>query len=278
MHGTKMLNIGCGSTHHPDWINLDVSSVDPSVLEFDIKNGLPFTAESVTVCYSSHLLEHLDKEAAPLFLAECMRVLQSGGVIRLVVPDLEVIAREYLRLVAVAAAGDKSSESAYDWIMLEMYDQAVRNHSGGEMAGFLANLNVHDRPYVMSRIGAEAEKVWAKRCMSTPSILSSLVVRNPLKILKPLHIKCVGWVVFLLAGRLARKSFLAGVFRSSGEIHQWMYDRYSLKRLLVQAGFVDAKICDATESRIPEYEKYSLDALNGAPRKPDSIYIEASKP
>jgi hypothetical protein len=89
--------------------------------------------------------------------------------------------------------------------------------------------------------------------------------------------KFVGWVVLLLSGKSARKSFQDGVFRSSGEIHQWMYDRFSLKRLLEQAGFMNVEICTATESRIPEFEKYSLDALNGIARKPDSIYIEASK-
>lgn len=29
------------------------------------------------------------------------------------------------------------STANYDWIMLEMYDQTVRNYSGGQMAEFL---------------------------------------------------------------------------------------------------------------------------------------------
>jgi hypothetical protein len=57
-----------------------------------------------------------------------------------------------------------------------------------------------------------------------------------------------------------------------------MYDRYSLKRLLENTGFVNVKICTANESRIPVYEKYSLDVLSGIVRKPDSLYIEGSKP
>jgi predicted SAM-dependent methyltransferase len=274
----KMLNIGCGATHHPDWINLDVSSSDPSVLPVDINNGLPFSSDSITVCYSSHLLEHLNKDDARYFLAECMRVLNSRGVLRLAVPDLEGIAREYLRLLDVVAAGNKSRESDYDWIMLEMYDQTVRNYSGGEMARFLENLNVDDRPFARSRIGGEAENYWCERIMLKQSWTSASIQKKLRSILKKCHMQFVGWIVILLAGKSARRSFQAGVFRSSGEVHQWMYDRFSLKRLLERAGFVDVKICAATESRIPEYEKYSLDALNGIVRKPDSLYVEASKP
>lgn len=273
-----MLNIGCGATHHPDWINLDVLPTEPSVLPVDINKGLPFSADSITVCYSSHLLEHLDKEGARHFLAECMRVLKSGGVIRLAVPDLEGIAREYLRLLDVVASGDKTRESDYDWIMLEMYDQTVRNHSGGEMARFLKDLNVNERPFVKSRIGAEAGNFWAERILPKQTWSAASARKMLWNYLKSLHMKFVDWIIFLLAGKAARRSFQAGIFRSGGEVHQWMYDRFSLTRLLERAGFVDIKICAATESRIPEYEKYSLDALNGITRKPDSMFIEASKP
>jgi predicted SAM-dependent methyltransferase len=274
----KMLNIGCGSTHHPDWINLDVSSSDPSVLVVDINNGLPFVSDSISVCYSSHLLEHLDQDNARNLLAECMRVLKSSGVIRLAVPDLERIAREYLRLLNAAAAGESARESDYDWIMLEMYDQTVRNYSGGEMARFLANLRQDERPFVKSRIGTEAENYWKKPDTAKPSAMSLQKHERLQRNLKTLRMKLIGWVVWLLGGEAARRSFQVGTFRTSGEVHQWMYDRFSLDRLLKRAGFVDVRICNATESRIPEYAKYSLDALNGAVRKPDSIYVEASKP
>jgi SAM-dependent methyltransferase len=264
-----LINIGCGATHHPDWINLDVSSLDPAVLPVNINNGLPFPSGSAAVCYSSHLLEHLDRDQARYFLDECKRVLTSGGTIRLAVPDLERIAREYLRLLDNIAAGNGARESDYDWMMLEMYDQTVRNHSGGEMVSFLRNISMNDRPFVKSRIGAQAEHIWGTRTVPKPPLLSTL---------KSFHMKLVGWVVLLLAGKSVRKSFQDGVFRSGGEIHQWMYDRFSLKRLLEQAGFADVKVCSSTESRIPVFEKYSLDTLNGIARKPDSMYIEASKP
>lgn len=276
----KKLNIGCGGTYHPDWVNLDVAPADPNVLTVNINNGLPFSSESATACYSSHVLEHLDKAGASNLIAECFRVLKRGGVIRLAVPDLEVMVREYLHILDAVTSGDGMRDLDYDWIMLELYDQTVRNYSGGEMARFLANLNEKDRFFVRSRIGVEAEKFWApKQVLPGRYQPNTLVNRIPWgNLLKLSREKLAGWLVYLIAGKAAFRSFRMGIFRGSGEVHQWMYDRYSLKRLLDQAGFVNVKVCAANESRIPEYEKYSLDVLNGIVRKPDSLFVEASKP
>lgn len=279
MSVSKMLNIGCGATYHPDWINLDVSPIDANVLAADISSGLPFSSEFATVCYSSHVLEHLDRPSARNLIAECFRVLEHGGVIRLVLPDLEALAREYLRVLDAVTSGDQTRDLDYDWILLELYDQAIRNSSGGEMAHFLINLNEKDRFFVRSRIGTEAEKFWTpKQTLPNKYRLSILVNRiSWRKLLKLLREKLAGWLVYLIAGNVAFRNFRMGIFRGSGEVHQWMYDRYSLKRLLNQAGFVNVTICAANESRIPEYEKYSLDVLNGVARKPDSLYVEAYK-
>lgn len=61
----------------------------------DVKNALPFEEGSVEVLYSSHMLEHLDRKAAGIFLSEAYRVLKEGGVIRLVVPDLSALVTKY---------------------------------------------------------------------------------------------------------------------------------------------------------------------------------------
>jgi 2-hydroxychromene-2-carboxylate isomerase len=42
------------------------------------------------VVYHSHVLEHLPKDAAPRFVGECYRVLAEGGILRVVVPDLDI--------------------------------------------------------------------------------------------------------------------------------------------------------------------------------------------
>lgn len=277
MHVPPMLNIGCGAAYHPDWINLDVAPSNADVLPVDISKGLPFDSNFAAVCYSSHVLEHLDKAGAAYLIAECFRVLKPGGVIRLAVPDLEVLARQYISLLEAVEAGDHKRELDYDWIMLELYDQTVRSSSGGGMARFLENLDEKDRDYVRSRIGVEAEGFWNHRQPQSgvKDFVNSVTWG---KLLNFLRMQWAGCFVYLIAGKAAFRNFQIGNFRGGGEVHQWMYDRYSLKRLFVQAGFVDVKVCSAYESQIPEYEKYSLDVLNGMVRKPDSVYIEASKP
>jgi hypothetical protein len=84
--------------------------------------------------------------------------------------------------------------------------------------------------------------------------------------------------VSLLEGAEGRAAFREGRFRSSGEIHRWMYDRVSLTRLLREVGFDEPTVCRADESRIPEFDSFQLDRVDGFARKPDSLYIEAIKP
>ena len=103
-------------------------------------------------------------------------------------------------------------------------------------------------------------------------------IRKIKNIVKIVRIKCASLLVLVVAGRAASLSFQAGIFRSSGEVHRWMYDQYSLKRVLERIGFIDIKICQAAESRIPSFNSYSFDVLDGVVRKPDSLFIEATKP
>ena len=85
-------------------------------------------------------------------------------------------------------------------------------------------------------------------------------------------------LVYLVAGRSAQVALQEGLFRNSGEIHRWMYDRYSLSRLLTQSGFTNIQVCQANESAIPNFNIYELDTWQGKVRRPDSLFIEATKP
>ncbi len=55
----------------------------------DATNGLPIPKESCDVLYSSHMLEHLDRNGADQFLKEAFRLLRPGGIIRIVAPDIK---------------------------------------------------------------------------------------------------------------------------------------------------------------------------------------------
>ena len=46
--------------------------------------------------FTEHVFEHIDyTEEAPYFLSECYRVLQPGGVLRIIVPDAELYLKAY---------------------------------------------------------------------------------------------------------------------------------------------------------------------------------------
>jgi len=62
----------------------------------DLTKPLPWADNSVDIIYSSHCLEHLKREDGLNLLKECSRILKSGGIIRIVVPDFRYIVDNYL--------------------------------------------------------------------------------------------------------------------------------------------------------------------------------------
>jgi len=276
----KLVNIGCGNVFHLNWINLDLISCSPNVISWDFRYGIPYNSGDISVCYSSHLIEHLMQVEAKKLVNECFRVLKSSGIIRLVVPDLEAIARNYLLYLEKASEGDDQAASNYDWMMLELYDQTIREYIGGEMGKYLSNPTIQNKDFILSRIGYEAESYWQKKTgqIKGNSLFTKLRSKSLSLIVKKVRIYIAKFFVFLIAGNESVKAFEEGLFRNSGEVHRWMYDRFSLKRMLEQSGFVNIKICQAHESSIPDFNSYSLDMIDGRVRKPDSLFIEGIKP
>jgi predicted SAM-dependent methyltransferase len=269
----NLLNIGCGYIAHPEWVNLDVVPTMPIVKSFDLRRGLPASSNTIDVCYSSHVLEHLSRSEAQNLIQECCRVLSQGGILRLVVPDLEEIAREYLRSLEAAILGEPDQD--YDWMILELLDQVGRDRKGGEMAKYLNQTHLENEKFVLSRVGFELENC---RSESGKSIIEKLKSKRLGWFIRQARYKLAEMGVWLIAGQQARLGFREGVFRQSGEVHRWMYDRYSLHRLLKEQGFTEMRVCRADESQIPDFNRYELDVYQGKVRKPDSLFMEAIKP
>jgi len=90
------VNVGSGSRGHPDWVNVDFLAMPSVNCVCDCRKVLPFPDNSVRLIFTEHFFEHIDyTEEAPLFLSECLRVLQPGGIIRIIVPDAERYLRAY---------------------------------------------------------------------------------------------------------------------------------------------------------------------------------------
>lgn len=94
----RFVNLGAGSYwSHPAWIGVDAVPSGPGDLAHDFSAGmpLPLADSSVKLIYSSHLLEHLTDAEVQALLAEAHRVLEPGGRIRVVVPDLDTAIHAY---------------------------------------------------------------------------------------------------------------------------------------------------------------------------------------
>src|SRR5260370_12816703 len=121
------VNIGCGQSPPPGWHNYDNSPAiwigqsrlatgalrmlgllnqgnlsyiaycrQNDIRYADAIKHIPYADGSVSVIYSSHMVEHLDQTEARRFMQECYRALESGGTLRIAVPDLLPLARAYV--------------------------------------------------------------------------------------------------------------------------------------------------------------------------------------
>lgn len=265
-----LVNIGCGAVYHRDWVNLDFVPNSRAVGRCDVLNLLPFAEGSVDAVYHSHLLEHLDADHGGLFLRECYRVLKPNGVIRVVVPDLEQIATQYLYHLELAARG--GNNVLYEWCRMELTDQCARSKSGGAMLSFVTGLSEAGVNQVRTRAGREIDQMLKKESVERgrPEITIRRVWNAG------------GWAVLRVAAKLfGGERMVAAVkegrFRQGGEVHRVMYDRVSLANKLGEARFSGVEKTTAFHSRIPQYSSYELDVVSDEIRKPDSLFMEAVK-
>ncbi len=107
---------GCGFSAPEGWLNFDASPTlrferfplighlytrnrhhfPNSVRYGNVVKGLPVPSSSCAGVYASHVLEHLALDDFHAALVETKRMLLPGGLFRLVVPDMEALARQYL--------------------------------------------------------------------------------------------------------------------------------------------------------------------------------------
>lgn len=84
------VNIGSGGTGLPGWINIDARSHHADVyIAYDIRRPLPFKDGQVKRIFAEHVIEHIDfRNDIPALFSEFRRVLEPGGAVRIIVPDL----------------------------------------------------------------------------------------------------------------------------------------------------------------------------------------------
>jgi len=262
---SRYLNVGCGGHFHKDWVNVDFNSYSSHVIAHNLLKGIPFNDNEFAVVYHSHVLEHFYKKDTEFFTKECCRVLKSGGILRICVPDLENLVRTYLNCLERCLNGDENAYADYEWIMQELYDQSVRISPGGGMFE-LFRQGIPNEDFVRSRLGSEVDSI-KHACQN--QIAPKPPKKHKLKYWKN---KLREW---LLKDDL--KHLETGKFRAGGEIHNWMYDRFSLRLLLENCGFKEVSFKNYNDSSIENWNLYGLDMLDEQERRPNSLYAEAVK-
>ena len=159
--GRTMLNVGCGWHTHPQWSNLDfgpyarlrrrplavwclralgiatdkrlrrLEGVDPDIIVWDVRRGLPFPDQTFDVVYHSNLVEHLRPEFANRLMLGCHRILKEGGILRVVTPDLGALARKYLARLGAAVSEMPGAQRHHEVAVEQLLGQLVVDEAEG---------------------------------------------------------------------------------------------------------------------------------------------------
>jgi predicted SAM-dependent methyltransferase len=267
----KYLNLACGLLYIDSdiWENCDFSPEKKNISKVNLLKRFPYNNNEFNVVYSSHFIEHIPIDYVFGFLNECFRVLKPNGILRLVLPDFENIANEYVQNIKLG----NLRQSEFN--IVEMIDQCVRTKPGGVLEDWyqIALGDSQLKQYVEIRTGKNfnaTEKV-------SPKLSKRLKNITPGKLQKYLVHK----LVFLAVNFFPNWFKTLHVSRTNtGERHHWMYDFNSISNLLKKVGFKEVSKLSAYESSDSTFPLYPLD-LNesNVPRKGlESMYIESRKP
>lgn len=268
--GEKFLNLACGDFYidTPEWVNLDWYPHSKSVRKANLLEPLPFPDYYFDIVYSSHFVEHIQKSSIAYFILECHRVLKPGGIIRIVVPDFENIAREYVKNL------DSGKTEEAEFNVIELIDQCVRTKSGGELSSWRARSDISEamKSYVSYRTGYRYKETNNEPKLRRKHSLQEIPRKAFTKLSNV-------YIAFIL--RLLPKWFLNNHINltNTGELHRWVYDIHSLGKVLKGAGFTSINRMSATESRISEFPFFPLDIdeKSFSRKGIESMYLEAQK-
>ena len=276
----KCINLGCGDIYvdSPDWINLDFAPVSASVRQANLLANLPLPSDGAKLVYASHFIEHIPKSNVAAFLTECYRVLEPGGVLRLVLPDFQEMAASYLYY---RESGDHARA---DFIVMEIVDQCVRRTTGGELGRYYQQLRTQSSDnqkemsaFVRERTGEDLHAPISSRQENANKWLWRDTTHFCSRLKNVAHHI---WLHALIRG-------LPAAFRSqnvsqacTGELHHWLWDFHLIQQALNDAGFTSIARCSARTSAFAGFPFYPLDVdIDGKSRKGlESMYIEALKP
>jgi len=262
-----------------EWTNLKFSVLpqteDSAIRHYDIRQPLPFPEDTFDSVYALHIIEHLTPEEGGEFVAEVFRVLRPGGIFRLSTPDLEGTVRAYLeRLEECAQQPTKRTIVRYDWAVLELLDQMLRDRSGGRMREMVKQ-GYYDAEYSRERYGDVFEEFYRRPAPGSDepvrkSLLGRVSSKSPAELLRAIGGRIFGWFP------RGKSAPVDDDPRKMRESNLWTYDQFSLRLLLEGQGFKKFSVKSYADSDIVGWERYQFDRSNHGdhPIEP-SVYAEA---
>lgn len=258
------LNFACGDKicRRDDWLNCDGNSHLSSIKKVVFAKRLPFEDLSFKGVYASQFIEHLNTSSLENWLQEVNRILKPGGICRVVSPDHELWVEEIFSLYAKlsrAALDDERAKllSELHWLKVEFFDQVSRDTPNGQFLDeFLKTANCSDN-ILKKRFGASFALLLAAANSGGGSwrgILDNMLNNIPLV-----------------------REYRIGKFRSSGEIHRYYHDKFSLSRLADKTNFSHCCVVSYDKSGDEEFILSKLDQVNGIPLAPNSLHFEFCK-
>jgi predicted SAM-dependent methyltransferase len=91
------LHLGCGKVHIPGFVNIDQYDNDSVNVVDDVKKLSKFQSNSVDLIYAAHVLEHFTRWEYKDVLRRWKELLKPIGILRIAVPDFEVISKYYIK-------------------------------------------------------------------------------------------------------------------------------------------------------------------------------------
>lgn len=87
------LELGAGERNMAGWTSVDLSN--NCSLNLDLTEPIPFPDNTVSMIYSSHVLEHFEYSELIKLLTECLRVLKPGGIFSASIPNARIYLNAY---------------------------------------------------------------------------------------------------------------------------------------------------------------------------------------
>ncbi len=279
-----------GAIYRQEWTNI-LFSVRPQpkhehvIRYYDIRKPLPYPDNTFDAVFALHIIEHLTPSEGEKFVGQIFRVLKPGGMVRISTPDLEDIVRAYLeRLEQCVQNPTKENIFKYEWSVLELVDQIVRDASGGLMIEAIKKGHF-DPQYAKIRFGDVFDEFYvpqsAKQDRTPPGTSRHPFQRRLGLKPKQLYVGIIRRIKRIVINRFLNDKIVLPQDhpRVTKEANVWMYDRLSLELLLTRGGFVGFSQKDYKSSDIFNWVKYNLDQSNyGDHAIEPSIYVEAKKP